>query len=56
MRRNKLEAIAVTAINIAELGIADADGILQHCVKHALQIAWRTADDLKNLRRGRLLL
>ena len=42
--------------HIAEFGVANADGVLQHCCKHRLKIAGRPADDLKHLRRGRLLL
>ena len=56
MRCDELEAIAVTAVNIPELGVADADGLLQHCCKHRLKIAGRAADDLEHLRRRRLLL
>ena len=43
-------------IDIAELGIADANGILQHGRKHWLKIAGRAADNLEHLRRSRLLL
>ena len=56
MRRNEVQGIAVPAIDIAKLGIADADGILQHGCEHRLKIARRTADDLQHLRRRRLLL
>ena len=52
----RCKASAVPAIDIAESGVADADGFLQHCRKHRLQIARRAADDLEHLRRGRLLL
>jgi hypothetical protein len=43
-------------LDISKRSIADTDGFLQHCVKHGLHIAWRVADDLKNLRRSSLLL
>ena len=39
-----------------KLGVADADGLLQHCFKHGLKIAGRAADDLEYLRGGSLLL
>ena len=56
VRCQEAESRAVPAIDIPERGVADADGILKHCVKRALQIAWRIADDLKDLRRSGLLL
>jgi hypothetical protein len=56
MRCDELEPIAVTAVNIPELGIADADGLLQHGCKHRLKIAWRAADGLEHLRGRGLLL
>ena len=56
MRRNKVQSLAVPAIDIAELGVADADGILQHCFKHRLKFAGRAADNLQHLRGRRLLL
>ena len=56
MRRNEVQGLAVPAIDISKFGVADANGILQHGCKHRLKIAGRAADDLKHLRRGRLLL
>jgi hypothetical protein len=44
------------AVNIPEGGIADTRGFFQHGVKYGLQIAWKAADDLEHIRRGRLLL
>src|SRR6516164_11298548 len=54
--RNEAKSAFFMKIERAELGIADADSLLQHGLKHGLQIAGRTTDDLKNLRCGRLLL
>ena len=48
--------VAVQAIDAAKLGVANAHRLLQHGRKHWLKIARRTADDLKHLRRRRLLL
>ena len=39
MRRNEVHGAAVPAVNISKLGIADADGFLQHRLEHRLQIA-----------------
>jgi hypothetical protein len=41
---------------IAELGLADANGIRQHGFENWRQLAWRTRDDPQHLRRRRLLL
>jgi len=51
-----VKRVAIEAVQCAELSVADADGSLQHGCKHRLKIAGRAADDLKHLRRGRLLL
>ena len=56
MRRNEMHGAAIPAMDISKLGIADADGIFEHSGKHRLKIAWRAADNLEHLRRGRLLL
>src|SRR5262249_15938372 len=40
----------------AELGVACARGVLQHRLEHRLQLAWRAADDLQDLRGSGLLL
>ncbi len=56
MRRNEVHGVAIPAMDISKLGIADADGILQHGCKDRLKIAGRTADNLKHLRRRGLLL
>ena len=56
MRCHKAKSTVLVEIEAAEFGIADADGFLQHGLKHGLQIAGRATDDLENLRRGRLLL
>jgi hypothetical protein len=41
---------------VAELGLTDAGGILQHCLEHRLQLTRRTADDLQHLGTRGLLL
>ena len=56
MRRNEVQGVAIPAVDISKRGVADADGILQHGCKHRFKIAGRAADDLKHLRRRRLLL
>ena len=56
MRSDDAQAVAVPAIDIAKLGIADADGLLQHGSQTPAQDRRGAADDLKHLRRGRLLL
>ena len=56
MRRNEVQNVAIPAVNVSKLGVANADGIFQHGRKHGLKIARRTADNLKHLRRCRLLL
>src|SRR5271169_1501465 len=50
------KASAIAAVDTAELGIADADTILQHGRKHWLKIAGRAADNLQHFGRRRLLL
>ena len=37
-------------IEHAELGFADARGVLQDCLENGFQVAWRRADDLEHLR------
>ena len=56
MRRDEMQGVTLPAIDIAKLGVADANGILQHGCKHRLKIAGGAADDLQHLRRGCLLL
>ena len=56
MRGKEVHGLAVPAVDIAKLSVADTDGILQHVAKHGLKIARCAADDLEHLRRCRLLL
>ena len=56
MRSNEVQGLAAPAVDISELGVADADRVLQHRSKHWLKITRGAADDLKHLRRRRLLL
>ena len=37
MRRNEVQGVAIPAIDISKLGVADADGVLQHGCKHRLE-------------------
>ena len=56
MRRNKVQGLAIPAIDISKFSVADAYRILQHGRKHRLKIAGRAADNLKHLRGSGLLL
>ena len=56
MRRNEVQGFPIPEMDISKLGIADANRIRQHCVKHRLEIAGRAADDPEHLRRRGLLL
>ena len=56
MRCDEVQSVTVPAIDISKLGVADADGVLQHGFEHRLKIAGRAADNLEHLRRGRLLV
>jgi hypothetical protein len=40
---------------IAEAGVANMHSALQHRVKYAREVAWRTANDLEYIDRGGLL-
>ena len=53
---DEVQGIAVPAVNISEGGIADTRSLFQHGGKDWLKIAGEATDDLKHLRRGRLLL
>src|SRR5271155_3731661 len=55
MRRDEMQSMAIPAIDISKRGVADANGFLQHRCEHWFKIAGGAADDLKNLRCGRLL-
>src|SRR5262249_52332776 len=56
VKRRGLEGISVVQIERAKLGSADAGCVLQHGLKHGLQIARRAGDDAQHLRCGPLLL
>jgi hypothetical protein len=56
MRGNHAHDLAVPAVDISKCGVADANSLPQHDCKHWLEIARRTADNLKYVRRCRLLL
>ena len=50
------QGIAIPTEDVAEVGVTDARGILQHGREHRLKIAGRAADNLKYLGGSRLLL
>jgi hypothetical protein len=50
------QALAIILEQCPELGLAKAHRVLQHRVEYRLQLAGRTADDLQDLRCGRLPL
>jgi hypothetical protein len=54
--RHQTQSFANPKIDISEFGFADAGGALKHRREHWLKIAGGPADDLKSLRRGRLVL
>jgi hypothetical protein len=56
VERLGVEGIAVVQVKRAELGTADAGCVLQHGLKHGLQVARRARDDAQHLGRRRLLL
>ena len=49
VRRHELKSLAIPSEDISKCGIADANGLLQHCCEHRLKIAGRTGDDLEHL-------
>ena len=56
MGRDKGKGVSFPTVDISDPGIADADGILQHGLKHRLKIAGRTAYSVEHFRGSRLLL
>ena len=56
MRRNEEQDVILPTEDNSKPGVADANGVLQHGCKHRLEVAGRATNDLKNLRRGCLLL
>ena len=56
MLRNETEGAGLTAVDRAELGIANTNRFLQHGSEHRLKITGRTADDLEHFGCCRLLL
>jgi hypothetical protein len=56
MRCHEVQGVAIPAMDISKLGVADADGILQHGCKYWLKITGSPADNLEHLRGSRLLL
>ena len=55
-RRYQRKLVSLSKIEGAEFGFTDANRLLEHCSENRLKVAGRTADNLKHLRRGRLLL
>ena len=56
VHRRSAEAVAVPQIKVAELGPAQAYGILQDCLKDRFQISGRRADNFEHFGGRRLLL
>ena len=56
MCRDKPQCISIPTENVAEIGVTNARGIVQHGSEHWLKITRRAADNLKNLRGRSLLL
>ena len=56
MQRDHAERVAVSQKQIAELGVANPRGVLQHRLKYRLQFARRAGDDLEHLGGRGLLL
>src|SRR5262245_11803121 len=54
--RDPAECAVLVEQQVAKLGSANADRVLQHSVEDRLKLARRTADDLQHFRRRRLLL
>ena len=46
MHRDETEGVGVTAVDGAELGIANTNRLLLHSGEYRLKITGRTADDL----------
>ena len=55
MCSEKLQCLAVPAIDISKRGVANSDRLPKHGLKYRLNITRRATDNLENLRRGRLL-
>jgi hypothetical protein len=55
MLRNKSKAVTFREREIAELGVANSNSILQHGFKYRLQFTWRRTYDVQHIRRSRLL-
>ena len=52
----QVQSLAIPTVDVSKFGVADANCLLQHGSKNRLKITRRAADDLENLRSGRLLL
>ena len=56
VQRDEPKRVSIVQQEVAKFGVADAYCVLQHGLKHRLQLAGRTADDLEDLGGRRLLL
>ena len=54
--REQAQSLAIPTVDATERGFANADCVLKHSCKNRLKIASGATDNLKHLRRGRLLL
>ena len=55
MCRDEPQGISIPTEDVAEVGITDACGLVQHGGEHRLQITGKAAYNLKYVRSGRLL-
>src|SRR6516225_2243411 len=51
-----MQGVAIPTVYVPEIGVADADRVLQDGRENRLKIARRTADNSEHVRRRRLLL
>jgi hypothetical protein len=49
LRRNQVQGVTIPTVDISELPIAEAKGVLQHGLEHRLKITRRPADNPKHL-------
>src|SRR5262249_26937530 len=55
VERSGMECFSVVKKQMPELGLAQPDGVLEHCIENGFKLARRRADDTQYVRCGRLL-
>src|SRR5262252_4236009 len=55
MERSGMECFSVVKKQMPELGLAQPDGVLEHCIENGFKFAGRRADDAQYVRCGCLL-